>query len=486
MNSFFQNTNQQGQNPQIIEGGYPYGYPPFMPQFATSNPGQSPFPNPAPFSPGMDTPLEVTDKNGNTTIIPPQNMQYSQGGATYMQGGFNPVTGNINPQIGVSGYSSNPYTNPQLIGNPGYSFNNQQPNSGYGVYEPPNYPRPQQFQPFGYHGQPMPQYGYPVNPYYNPYYAQNQFNTAIQEYLYEEAPFVFDPTELLANIVLTDEEKEKIYRKRNYIGQDYYGRPIYANSYQESQNRQKEFEEARKNCQDYYTTLSKIAHKYDGEEIDVEETRKRFDPLTYMPQPIQPKVFNWNTASEQEKLEYQRDMRVMSTNELAAKFNNLETLENNAKMQKQLLYSQIKATHDKLIGVQPGQHYDLKTFMDNGYKIGINIAQQKARAANRNGQTKYTSNSYRQGMAQNTNTQIPITSKDDEFVSIEEVLKGVYEKNRRINNVLSQQKVGDGLYTSPEAISQNPEFSSEREAHQYFINEMQKKKIQDEIKRSVM
>lgn len=481
INSNFQNFNPtpaQVQNQPTMQGVYPQGYTPFV----------SPFPNPMPFMPGVHTPLEVTDKNGNTTIIPPQ--AHVQGGVTMAQGGFNPVTGMITPSVGSFGYSSNPYTNPQLIGNPGYSPGpNPQPNAGYGVYEPPNYPRPQQFQPFGYHGQPMPQYGYPnmLNPYYyNPYLAQNQFNTYLQEYLYEDGASAFDPREMLQNAVLTDEEREKIYSKRNYIGQDYYGRPIYSDPYRASQDRQNEFEQARKNYQEYYTRLSQVAHAYDGEQIDVEATMKRFDPVPPTNPLNQPKVFNWYTATEDERNEYQKDMRVEFTNALFAKINNLDNLENNAMAHKKALYAQIKASHDKLIGVEPGTHYDLKTFMDNGYKIGVNNAIQKAKSANRNGQSKYSQNSYRQGMAQVTNSQIPITSKDDEYVSIEQTLKGIYDRNRRDSMILSQQQTGPGMYTTPEVSSQVPEFGSEREAHQYFLQEIQKKKVQDEIRRSVM
>lgn len=490
----YPNQPTQSMNPQF--GGYPPGYPPLMQQ----NPFASPYPNPTP-PPFVGGEIELQKKDGTVDVIPanPQmNQGFIPGGATISQGGFNPMTGMTAPSVGSSGFSPNPYQNPQLIGNLGYNPMGPTPINtaqGYKPYEPPNFPRPnfgfqgmQNPQPQMYYGYgqqaPMPYYGQTFNPIYGYSYGQNQFNMMMQEYLYQEAPSIIDARVLLEQAILTDEERAKISRNNSIIGRDYYGNPIYTNAYQASQDRQKQFEDARKAYQTHFTMLSRIAHTYAGDEFDEEATMKRFDPVP--PAQNQQKVFNWYTATEEEKAQYQKDMRIAATNDAMYRINQAQAMEEQMKAQKQAMFNQIKASHDKLIGVEPGQAYNLKTFMDNGYKIGVNIAMEDAKKIMRNGQLKYSTNAYREGMAQASNSSIPITSKDDEYVSIEQMLKGIYDRNKQDFATLRAQQVGPNQFTSPGAAYQVPEFETERQSHEYFLNAIQAKKVKNDIQRSVI
>lgn len=495
---YFGNYQSQPMNSGAQYGGYPMGYPPNMPQPSMQNPMGSPFPNPQPLAIG--TPLEVTNRDGSTMTIP-ASTGFNPGGATVSQGGFNPVTGVTTPAMGSQGFNpygaamnmmpSQPMGQNQFIGNMGYGAspipaNPMSSPTGFGVYDPSNRQAPF-VPPMGGYGVYSPftpgmgSYGF-VNPY-----GQNQFNYQLQNFLYNEDESSFDSIAMLEQVILTDEEREKInHKNQSYIvGQDYYGRPIYNNAmgaYNASQQRQKEFEEARRAWQNHFTMLSRIAHGYTHEKIDEAATMRRFDPVPQQQTNIpQQKIFNYNTATEKERVEYQRDMILNYTKELDRRFNEEERRQQMYNMQKQYAFAQIKASHDKMIGVEPGMHYDLKTYMDNAYKIRINMAHQAAKSVNRNGTNKYSRADFRANLSQNSNSPVPITSKDDEYVSIEEMLKGIYDRNKRVDSVLRNNN-GQNLYA---AIPQTPEFNSEMEAHQYFLQAMQNKKNVDDVRRAV-
>ena len=455
-------------------GGYPYGYPPAMPQQMIQpmqfpsfgqglySPFVSPFPNPQPYQPpvpGVTAPLEVQDKSGNVVTMPATG--FNPGGTTVSQGGFNPVSGVTTPP--AAGLGFNPFT--RFIGNPGYQVPNMpmmQPQQGFSPYVPQ--PRPPMF----------------MNGYYQTLYnaanAQNQFN--FQQTLYSEEPSVTDIENILRQIVLSDEEREKInHNQQGYVvGYDYYGNPIYNNgysAYQANQERQRQFEEARHEFQLYCTQLSKVAHAYSGETIDEEATMRRFDPIPQ--QPIQ-KQFNYYTATPKEREDYEKEMQYMACQDLISKIPQIDAMEQNLANQRLAMMDQIKASHDKLLGVEPGQHYDLKTYLDNGYKIGVNAAMQQARSDSRNGTNKYSRNEFRAGLSMNTNSAIPITSKDDEYVSVENILKNVYNRNRMADSIMRNQN-GQTVYTS-EAVS-----PTEFERHRLFLEKTQQQKAQDEAKR---
>ena len=147
--------------------------------------------------------------------------------------------------------------------------------------------------------------------------------------------------------------------------------------------------------------------------------------------------------------------------------------------------------------------------MDNGYKIGVDIAMRKARSANRNGTTKYSRNGFRANMNANPRSinqmQVPVTSTDDEYVSVEAMLKSVYNQNkaRMIQKVqqvdesqmaLVRDSSGRVSYTSntDPGVMSNPNVeailrpdASEREAHMFFLESLQQKKNIDEVKQGL-
>ncbi len=593
-------------------GGYPYGYPPSVPQnmgygapmmtpaFGSNQiPMMSGYGNnivpsaPIPMTPQnqQQTPgpklvdpneilkqmeesgkqfnplefgMEVEFKDGTKQYIPPQNAQpvtqsqmssmgFTPGGARVSQGGFNPVNGTMTPQAATPGFNpyggnmavqqqmqtqptgnmvvnminqsqSGPVTpvNPsqQFIGNPGYQY--QQPmrmpnpsnfGMGFAPYSPPG------VDPYAFK-QPWQQPGFMNNPMagcmgmypFNGAYGQNQFNTPLQDFLYNEEPSAIDAKSMLASIMLSDEEKERIGRNTPTIqGYDYFGRPIYSSQsyYNQQMQQQQQFEEARHNYQSYFTHLSKIAHAYSGETIDEEAMMKRFDPVP--PPPPPPKIFNPMTATPEEKKAYEKEQQVYASNMLANYADNfygqLLPYQDNCRS---YMYAQVKASHDKLIGVEPGQHYDLKTFMDNGYKIGVDIAMRKAKEANRNGTTKYSRVEFRNYMNNDplrpNNPKVPVMSSDDEYISIEDMLKRVYTRNKgkmieRINQpdennmTLVRDNNGKVYYTSdsPAVISAkdkdidmmlNPN-ASEYEAHMFFLKSIQDKKDREDAKKNL-
>lgn len=555
------------QMPQSMMGGIPTQVQPYISpeQYAQDMKKAPDLSMPIP---GVTTPLEIEFKDGTSMTIPPtqpqpsqqaqMSMGYSQGGARVSQGGFNPVNGVTTPAIGNAGF--NPYSGvpgmvqqpmyqpptmvdtntvmgminqmqngpspqipqQQLIGNPGYMAPGQQPQRmpnpcnfgmGFAPYSPPGvdpyaFKQPWQQQP-GFTQTPMgQQMGLGMYPFYQ---GQNQFNYTLQDLLYDEQPSAIDARAMLAEVVLTDEEKERVGQMRSeIIGYDYYQRPILSGSgsYRRAMETQKMFEDARYQYQSYFTHLSKVAHAYSGEKIDEDAMMKWFDPVP-TPPPA-PKMFNPLTATEDEKKEYNRNMVVACTADLEARAMMYEAQKNSNNLYRQSLYAQIKASHDKLIGVQPGESYDLKTYMDNGYKIGVDIAMRKARSANRNGTTKYSRSGFRANMNANPRSvnqmQVPVTSTDDEYVSVEAMLKSVYNQNKarmyqsvkpvdESQMTLVRDKSGRVSYVSnpdpgvlpnlgqiDEILEPN---ASERDAHLFFLRTLQQKKEIDEAKQGL-
>ena len=411
-------------------GGYPnMGYPPQMPQTISvsqngyeiypptadaMNSQHSPFMNPpvsdiqsqglpqpywdqnsqmnmmqsqtVPFRyvPGANGPIEAHRPDGTVEYI---NM--NRGGTTVSSGGFNPVTQTNTPQASQIGYTNNPYMRFQ------------------GQY------LPQQNAGYGY------QYGY--SPF--PTYGQNQFDREISEILYNEDTSFYDPMGALEEILLTDEEREAVNRNRQiqFSGYDYYGRPIY-NTYGANVKAQEAFNTARKNVQTYFTKLSKICHAYFGEDINEDEMMKRFDPIKEAPKPAQ--------LTPQE-VEYRRQIQwVEYCNDLDKRLAQEDQMEYGRRLLKLQYYQKIRDSHTKMLGVQPGESYDLNTFMNNGYKILAHDFVENGRRRLKDASKKYDSKAFRSSIAINTNKPVPIKSKDDEYIQIEERLRRVYEKNK--------------------------------------------------------
>lgn len=560
-------------NSQPIMAGYGNTMvPPAPPQVGYGTPPVVNTPIQVPSIPGIEGPVEFQFTDGSTmvanqagpsqgvdpveiekirrdmgmpTSVPSQTQQmsmgYTQGGARVSQGGYNPVDGVTTPAVANQGFS--PYANAgvtastpvvngatmqgifnqvqngpspvfsgqgrQLIGNPGYMTPNPSNfGMGFAPYSPPGVDPYAFKQPWEQQTPIGAQMGLGMFPFNR---GQNEFNYTLQDFLYEDQPSAVDARAMLADVVLSDEEKERANSMRpEILGYDYYSRPIYSASgyYRQASESQKMFEEARHNYQSHFTMLSRIAHAYSGEKIDEDATMKRFDPVP--PPPPQPKYFNPATATPEERHQFEREQFAQQGIMLDAIATKYESDMIATDMYRQQLRAQIKASHDRLLGIEPGQHYDLKTYMDNGYKLGVDIAMRKAKSANRNGTTKYSRYGFRNDMNANprsaNQSQVPVTSSDDEYVSVEAMLKSIYTQNkgrmyesvRQVDEsqlTLVRNKDGTVNYVSnpdPGVIaSDNVDAilspnASEREAHRFFLESIQKKKDIDDAKRGLI
>lgn len=494
-------SNYYAQSPMNFNqnfGGYPYGYPPIMP--VPTNPIQQAYSNP--YSPFIDAsqvqssqeerpyvpqmtpemaarmsgvPYQINPQNREVELVNPSSAQtvstgYIQGGVAINPGGYNPVTM----------MQSQPTASPVML--PSYNPAAAQSNPYCAFQQNPAFQGKELYKPSSL--QPNAQYMTPYMTYNYQGYAQNSYDQALQDLMYEETDSGFDVMGMLEHIVLTDAEREKIDHRRNYVvSYDYYGRPIYQNSYQESMRKQNEFEEARRKYQEHFTMLSKIAHAYSGEEIDEESAMKHFDPV---PKPqVRPHTnndmiyVNPATATQVEMNHYYRDYRFYETQKLAMQLDYIEANKASRENMRNYYFSQIKESHDKLLGIEPGQHYDLKTYLDNGYKIGVQMAIRKSKSANRNGTTKYSRNGFRASLSQRSRATVPITSKDDDYVSIEDMIKNIYDRNKVQNNILQMENGQTSYTTIPSNVS-----PAESAAHNAFMKQISYQKEKDDARKA--
>lgn len=364
--------------------------------------------NPMPYTPGMVSTPQFESANGNTA----------------------PAEGyNLLKDIPVAPNSGNPYyypqqqpvPQPQGLGNPYIAAMNG------GVYNP-------------YTAQLRAQF---MSPYMRPYgygmgYPMNEMDMYLQEILYNDRPALNDPN-WLANVILSDEEREKINHKQSQgmyiIGSDYFGNPIYGNPYLDNQNKQKDFENACKAYQDHFVMLSRIAAAYTGEEWDEQKARDRWDPVKIM-QGNTPKP-KYDMSTPEGRKEYYADLRMDQTADIVAAMKRQEQMQPQLDAYRQQLFAKIKQSHDNLLGLTPGS--TLGDYMDNGYKLLYNIEMDKARmAARQSASSKYDRQMYQQGIASRVAARDggPVMNlynltKDDDTVSIEERLRHQYYSNKQ-------------------------------------------------------
>lgn len=467
--------------PNNNNGGYPYGYPPQImqnmnipvqqPVYQQNYPNiqnqyiQQPVQNVIPYQPQQFNPynIPIQQANNQESYYDPETMQmisndkplqqqynspleafknrstYTPGGKTgyveleradgtrdksFIQGGTIKVKGGYNPVTGIT-------TEPRTI----YP------------YQQMNNPMTSMYSPFlqvptGYYnnGYMMPSfngYGYIAG------YPLTEFDTFIQEAIYEENPSVLDGIELLEAVILSDEDRDKINHNRDYgntiIGRDYYGRPIY-NTYVANRITQDQMEQMRRHQINHFVNLSRIVSAYTGEAVDESKIKNIFDPMRSMTPAVQQnmfkKPFNFYTATESEKEDYFKQQQIDKCKILDNVFELREQQMRDLNIQKANAFKRIKESHDVLIGVTPGQHYNLSTYLTNGYKIGINSEMYKLKKAKRNGKLKYNSKAYRNQIIQRgvergaINTNQIVSSKDDEYLTIESVIKQAYEYNK--------------------------------------------------------
>lgn len=464
---------------------YGYGQQPQQ-QINTSDPSRDDFV----YVPGRISAPQFEDSKGNSVNA----NEYVQGGKSVIDGGYNPVTGAITPSAAVQG-NFEPFNNgmaqhyqfgvPRFNGsvsmqqyqNPYMNYYNNY-NNGFG--------NPQQSM-----------YSYANNGLMNPLFRPingipiNDFNSyVIYESLYNDDGI--DIRSELSNIILTDEEREKAEQNRFahsgvIVGYDYFNQPIYSSSYGNNNNIQNDFEQARERYVDHYMMCSEILHSYEGDvdKMDRDKLRKRYDPFKNMQQNNQNMINGFNTtarmysASQNERDEYAKDLRIIQTWQMDTDFNRAEYTNQVKRQMMQKAFADIKASHDAMLGIEPGQSYDLATYLDNGYKIGIAMAKQQAKKSMRNGRMFYSSNSYRAALAKKSGRPVRVDSMDDEYIPIEVSLKEFYSKNKEINNILI---TSNGTYTIE--TKKKSELTPEDIRHINFMKEAQKMKDNDDARRA--
>ena len=431
-NYYGYNNSYYGYNQN---GGYPYGYPPSpfqngVPDYMNSqySPfglgvapqqpyiGNSYIPNNQDFQyvPWRVAPVEVTYDNGVTQQLPPPTMNVP-GGTTVNDGGFNPVSGTSTQQVSSQGYGYNPfYSGNGRVYNPSYMMNNV-----------------------------------PYSPLCYNYPFQNEFNYQLADLMYN-SEVEYDIRPDLENILLTDEEKRSANAYRN-VQYDYYGRPIGQSAYEDNARRQEEFEQQRLNQQLVFTAIAKVAHGYFGEQIDEQATMEKYDPVPKNNIPRQKTYFE---MTPEERKQYDADKRVYDTQKLIYDAANYENIRRMQDQQRSYYYTKIKESHDKLIGVNPGEHYDLNTFMNNGYKLVISAMEDRSKLSRKDGARKYSSNQYRQMIHNTTGMNVPMSSKDDDYIPIEQKLKEIYEKNKGSSLMMALPGGGFAFGIAPPGVDQ--------------------------------
>lgn len=462
-------------------GGYPgYGYPPYYPNMY----GMGQQPQMANMYSINSMPIEATFSNGTTVTIPPQqpmgsgsnpvsnpNLGYIQGGATINQGGYDPTTKTFTPPVAQQGF--NPYGVSYQMPSYGPPMQGQMVN-GQMVY-------PNGFEPYDpskrvnnnvYYSSMMPYGNYNRALCIN---YQNQANLALEDYLYHEE--TVGDSRLIADTLL----KDKPQGVTGYImGYDYYGNPIYSNAqyaYEVNKQRQEAYEKSKQDYQMFYTNLAKIRAVYNHEDFDEQAAMEYFDPDRNKKQ-NQPTVFNYYTATPEEREEYNAQMEQASVDAFANSIRQDEAMLPYRIAQRDAMFAKIKESHDRLLGIEPGQSCSLQQFLDNAYKLNAANAAREIKAKLKTGYDKYSTNSFRQALARETHSQIPIQSKDDEYVPIETMLKNIYEKNRRENMALAGQPQTPG-FSQPQSPGYSP---TEMDAHNKFMIAMQNAKEQNDIR----
>ena len=450
--------NPMFSNPNIMNQAYNQ-FAARMEQAQMPNMGQQPMP----YTPGMVSTPQFEDANGNTMNA---NTPFNQPNG-YNLLHDNPVNPNPNPMMNNPYYYPNQQIAPNTMGNPTQMQGGQQSTIPF-LANP--------YSTFGYN--PMAN-AIGRNPYYNPYmantynpyvygmtYAQNEFNTFLQDILYSEKPIDNDPN-WLASVMLSDQEKEKISRERNqamYVtGTDYFGNPIYGYPYMDNRKKQEEFENARKAYQDHFVMLSRIAHAYTGEEFDEEKARAWWDPMRIINQNNPVYKSKYDLSTEEGRLEQAKDLRLDQTAELFRQMDIAAANREMAFQQRGRLFDMVKASHDRMLGFEPGQHYTLGEYMNNGYNLLYGISTENAIKYNRQHRQKYDQDAYINRMNMRVAARDALHSalnstKDDDYVSIEEKMRHQYYGNK------SQQPQslfigGNGSlkYTSPTENLMNDE-----------------------------
>ena len=249
----------------------------------------------------------------------------------------------------------------------------------------------------------------------------------------------------LAAIVLPVEELQRRAeeQKKNpkITGFDYFGNPIYADSFQSSYGRstraQQEFEKAKENYVDIQVRLSKIYHAYvgDSDKVDWDAKRKQLDPwyqqeqmMKNRPMDKYERLMRKNPAElTPDEIEWlKQDRLVKECIEITEYFDMMEQYRKWKDEQYLINMARVKESHDAVLGLKPGQKCDWPTFADNGWKLLSAIETGRSNMQNK-GKNLYSTLEYRKGLAKATGEPVPIDNTDDEYVPIWESVKKRYK-----------------------------------------------------------
>ena len=286
----------------------------------------------------------------------------------------------------------------------------------------------------------------------------------------------------LAAIVLPIEElhRRAEEQKKNpaITGFDYFGNPIYANSfnlpYGQSTKAQQEFEKAKENYVDIQVRLSKIYHAYvgDSDKVDWDAKRKQLDPwyqheqmMKNRPMDKYERLMRKNPAElTPEETEWlKQDRLVKECMEITEYFDMMEQYRKWKDEQYLINMARVKESHDAVLGLKPGQKCDWPTFADNGWKLLSAI--ETGKRPKRDGTKFYSRYEYRKALSKSTGNAIPIDNTDDEYVPICDSVKGMY-KNYNLNT-------GEGEVDSLLVFDDNVSKS-----HKTRLSEMDKRYIE--------
>lgn len=382
--SQYSNPNSPFINPQLEEYKRAAG-----PEFQEYVPGRN--------ITGYDSMGNAIPITRNGQVVNPQyaSQNNNRSGFVY-EGGYNPVTGVTTPQnVPLQPAGSNPYAS--------YAYNPQM------RYQMP----------------PSGQFGRYTN-YYNPfvgYYMQTEYDSRMNELIYDAPIEAFDAREGLAHIVLTDAELEEA-RTRNARG-------YYNDYYAYNAKMQKWIEDQRRNQQEVFTCLSRIAHVAAGEVFDQEmEERARYihDPMRAINERNRKlEEDRRNFYSNPDRQEYAMQMQhVAMTNSLAAMENYFINQEEQRHQKVLNIYKQIQDSHSRLMGFEPGYHYTLQEYLDNAGIIvsrnNIEAYREYSRKKNAK-RNQYNPFEFKAGLAKDTNTPVTLTKDDIPFAEDDPIAK---------------------------------------------------------------
>jgi hypothetical protein len=291
-------------------------------------------------------------------------------------------------------------------------------------------------------------YGYNgmcINPMFRPINGapMSEFDSYMQNLLYTN-DYGIDIKSDLANMIFSDEELQKRdehNKSRMIVGFDMLNQPIYSDDtyyygrYRNNGNIQTDFENAVNNYVNYYMMCSDICHGYFGDQdkVDKEKLRKRFNPFPQRQQqqmnPNIGSVAQLYSMTPEQREEYIKEQRIAECWRLEQTFNQREAMQGYVDNQRAIAFGKIRASHDRMLGFEPGQGYSLSEYLDNGYALNIAIAKENMKKIKFNAQNKFNPTTFDQRITKDYGKQLPKFLIDDDYLPIEEKIRQRYRQN---------------------------------------------------------